>query len=710
MDGPGPFLASLRAALAAFDDDALAALANRGLVRRARKDLETNTPRVLDDDAGAGRVRVAVEEAEVELMLPPVRSRCSCPASGVCRHILTALIFVKERAAEGEAESTAETETRSASIDEVLALDDESISRWAGKPLVTRVRKLLAQGLPVEFEPGGTLAARLPTRNVTCRWMPGGGPEGMVCSCHAAGPCEHRVAAVLAFQAARGVRVLDDPADPALTVSAGAPRTRDEVLASVGLVVAEMVTLGLARLSRGTAERLRTLAISAHGVDLPRLERMVRSLAAEAELYLARDAQAESARLLGLAARVEALRVGLTRNPSPHLIGLHRTTYEPVGDIEVVGLGARAWRSGSGFAGLTVYFWDRSARDWATWTDARPLTVGGFDPVSRSQAEGPWSGISSPAEAARRILRLTGCWRNREGRLSGRPSTQAITMGAAEPASIPARIEHWDAVADKARALFGGGFRDRSEQDAIVLLSPASWGAARFNDVRQELVRLVFDPEGRPLSLVLRHLKETDQAVTTLKDHDPADTRSVLGILHLEAGQLAVEPIALHTAGGVINLTLDGAPAAPVHAAGAPVLEPDSVQEDDEAEVELEPSGSNLGRLLGLIEARLLAIAEGGPASFRGISDLRALAARAEAIGLAAAGKSVGRVVETLEAQRKGELADSNEVGNAMLLAYHVLRLSRIQEAVATATLTIDTRKATSSPPQGEPALRADEG
>ena len=48
MDGPGPFLARLNVALAAFDDDAPEALANRGLVRRARKDLEAGVPRILD--------------------------------------------------------------------------------------------------------------------------------------------------------------------------------------------------------------------------------------------------------------------------------------------------------------------------------------------------------------------------------------------------------------------------------------------------------------------------------------------------------------------------------------------------------------------------------------------------------------------------------------------------------------------------------------
>ena len=94
-------------------------------------------------------------------------------------------------------------------------------------------------GLTVEFEEAGAVVVRFPTRNVTCRWMPGGGLAGMVCSCHSPEACEHKVAAVLAFQVASGLRTLDDVEPAAREASAGAPRTRAEVLDSVSDVGAE---------------------------------------------------------------------------------------------------------------------------------------------------------------------------------------------------------------------------------------------------------------------------------------------------------------------------------------------------------------------------------------------------------------------------------------------------------------------------------------
>ncbi len=152
MDGPGSLLTRLRGVLAAFDDEALAGLANKGLVRRARKDLETIRPQVLEPGDAAERLRVEVAGAVAELALLPAQSRCDCPASGICRHILAALIFVKESAVEsanaasdGDAVGVEQipapisTPNAASSVEEVIALDDEAIGKWAGKTLVARV-------------------------------------------------------------------------------------------------------------------------------------------------------------------------------------------------------------------------------------------------------------------------------------------------------------------------------------------------------------------------------------------------------------------------------------------------------------------------------------------------------------------------------------------------------------------------------------------
>ena len=182
-----------RGALAAFDDDALAALSSKGLVRRARKDLETIRPKISIRPATRSRLPVEVGDAVVELAMPPAHRAAAARPSGICRHILAALIFVRrpETTNGGGLRRTGRGRCRTAELARRRRRCWPSMTgrspggrarRWS-----SRASKALALGLPVEFEEGDQVAARLPTRNVTCRWMPGCGPEGMVCSCHARG-------------------------------------------------------------------------------------------------------------------------------------------------------------------------------------------------------------------------------------------------------------------------------------------------------------------------------------------------------------------------------------------------------------------------------------------------------------------------------------------------------------------------------------------
>jgi hypothetical protein len=537
-------------------------------------------------------------------------------------------------------------------------------------------------GVTAEFDESAVLAIRFLTWNVVCRWMPGGGLAGIICSCHAPGLCEHRVAAVLAYQSAHGLRQIRAEST-VLEASVGAPRTREEILESVGVVLREMVGLGLARLSRSTEDRLRTLAVSAHGVDLPRLERSLRSLADEVGLALSRDAQAASSNLLATAARIEALRSALIC-PTRDFVGVHRSRYEKVGDIELVGLGARQWRTRSGYQGLTVYFWDRSAKQWATWTDSRPVTVPDFSPLGRYQQDGPWSGCPSPVQACRNVIRLMSGWRNYAGRLSGRPGTRCLILESTDSSQIPGIVTSWTELADRAARLFGGGLKERSEQHEVVLLQPATWGPGQFDSIRQEFVQPILDRAGRPLMLIVPHTPQTENAIAILEQQDPTQTRCLLGILRLERETLAVDPIALHQEKNIINLTLDGLPSTKPVASTAGDVE-EEAQEAEEPE-EMAASSSALGLLLVRIAEQFESAAEGGLRSARNMDVLRGFAAQANALGLTICAKLVARLASQLDQLRKSVEPDTGHAATTLLRGYYVLRFAAAQEILSSAT------------------------
>jgi hypothetical protein len=77
-----------------LDDAALEALASRGLVRRAAADVAAGRAEVLAEDAASATVRVEGQTARV-LAKGPRAGACTCPAPGVCRHRLAALILLR---------------------------------------------------------------------------------------------------------------------------------------------------------------------------------------------------------------------------------------------------------------------------------------------------------------------------------------------------------------------------------------------------------------------------------------------------------------------------------------------------------------------------------------------------------------------------------------------------------------------------------------
>ena len=89
---------------AAFDDVALAALASRGLVRRARAEVAAGRVEARETDQEA--VTVVVGRPGVEVVLTadgPAQARCPCPVAGVCVHVVAACLWARQAVAGGAA-------------------------------------------------------------------------------------------------------------------------------------------------------------------------------------------------------------------------------------------------------------------------------------------------------------------------------------------------------------------------------------------------------------------------------------------------------------------------------------------------------------------------------------------------------------------------------------------------------------------------------
>ena len=184
------------AVYAAFDDVALEALANRGLVRRGRAEVAAGRVGVQEAGRPTGSasemvaestetLTVAVGRPAVPVVLTadgPQEARCPCPVAGICVHVVAACLWMREAlAAEASAEPdpggpAADGDDEDPVLAEVLAWEPAVVEKTVGVAALRRVTAALA-GTDPDILAADTLVTRAPGR-LSVTWPNAPGAQG----------------------------------------------------------------------------------------------------------------------------------------------------------------------------------------------------------------------------------------------------------------------------------------------------------------------------------------------------------------------------------------------------------------------------------------------------------------------------------------------------------------------------------------------------
>lgn len=568
-----------------FDEDAFVAMASRGLLRRAGKDLETQTPEMLEATAEAVAVCTGGHTVRFDAR-GPAQATCSCPSGRVCQHILSACLWLQRCAlatagepqtAVAEAASTAPPPAPATSpVEELhaalMAFTPTALSKHASLPGYRWARDFVLDLDPetgVQIQGQNHLVIGFTRPRMTFRYL-GGDLENLLIDASVGKAEKYRVAAVLAYQRAHGIEpvlleargkpqaaALDLGKDHELAEGADATRedSRVRLRASIRQLICECVELGLSHLSQAIHERFSTLAVWAQGAEYHRLALLLRRIADHVDLLLERAGAADEHRLfeeLTLAyALVTALDSSAARGEAPvHLVGRPRSRYESSGAIELIGLGAMPWRSASGYVGLTMMFWSVADRAFMSCTDARPELVRGFNPIARYTSPGPWNGLSSPQEATGQLLRLRDVQTSATGRISMAERTSA-TVQRISSEQIRQALDvcsDWSALQAQVDLRRQSLLSEPQPMQDWIALAPARFGAPRFDAARQTLVWPLVDGSGDCLNAEVAYSEFAKSAIDhieALRHGAAADGAVVIARIRRGAEGFVADPLSL---------------------------------------------------------------------------------------------------------------------------------------------------------------------
>lgn len=488
---------SLAAMLDTHDANALSALASVGLVRRATRDFEAGKAEVKTrDDATA----IVTADGQVVTLnaAGPGAAQCGCPATGICRHILLAILALRESDETATEDDAPPTTT---AREDTLALAEKDIRKFAGADWDKAVRQALISAEAAVAEDGPNLSVRLPDTDHPVVLLAGLGLKGAVYK----GPksTKRRVVttAALILRAQSGTAALDTLTTDAPDVESLGIETVTAARDAINALVAGVLGGG----STIAEDHIFDLSISARAQAAPRLTTLLRLLTRHARAARTNQFSYDDARFLSDAALACALTQALEANPTaPELTGVIRRHYGERDALDIRVLGAVKWTAGSGARGTRIHAIDPRTGEWYNTGQAR---AGGMDP-----SFSPLSVYNAPLWGFDLVERLVGkSLHLQHPRVS---SDNQISWEGAHAKTGTARSVFEDladtgylhgfwpaAHADIANRLPNGLQWDG--RAIPLLLQPKSLGDARFNDIAQTYHLSARDPAGAGLPLTL---------------------------------------------------------------------------------------------------------------------------------------------------------------------------------------------------------------
>ena len=544
---------TLRAALLSADEEYLIALCNKGTVNRAKKDLAAVRPELRQTEGEA--VTVSVGDAVCTITAPLGSSTCSCPSSAMCRRRMSAILWLREQAAQ---ENTAPGEN-AAPPEETPDTAAELIARLSACPPQALIRQLgerRVAALVRRESSGGRAAIReASTGTVELPWIPAVVRllfplEHSSCSCHSQSFCVHKAEALLTWQLRRGLVTADSLLE-ASRGDAGSAPDRREICAAVQTALGDWMRAGLTRLPASSQETAERLAGLCHTGSLPALERAMRRLHGELQSYFARSAAFRAEGLLRRLSEVWRLASALQTAPEQEarrLAGAFREEYQAVGSLRLYLLGLQEVELAGGYAGTVYYFWETQKHRYYAYRDLRPQFYEGSRQSGHTETI-LWELPGTLRQLWNCRIDLTGARVGGEGNLSSTAQCRGTLVQKTPPGSVlpPQAVEEeFSSLLPRSRPGLG-------ELERLAILRPQRGEQQPYDTVEQRFALRLLDGAGRDVWLTVRFREGRQAMLEALEqlagqwEQNPALRPVFFGALYREGGRLCLHPIECFT-------------------------------------------------------------------------------------------------------------------------------------------------------------------
>lgn len=585
-------------------EDYLIRYANKGLYNRALKEI-----------AKGARAEYTLLPASVSCQLDDgtmctlydtlEKWECSCPSEAICKHVLISVLYYQQvmESREEQVGTAAQIESSamnaqftakgpmepevqavsqtSAGIESEEAIAEpsscENVMTATTKVdfswLLTKDPEFLIAGFkpaileevvfrlkyeePLEVKHDSLLTVRLARREVEVSFTGKPEPTKALCTVKGKEGDLLRLEALLRYRRKHGLKDAE-----ALNSSLYAVRYTVQAVRECRRLLQELLLTGLARLPESMLARLEIAAVTAHSGELPEVERQLRGLKGDLELFFNRHIRSSMGVLLDRITRLElSLKLleeqQLSLPQLAELAGEHRSRYFTAPRLQLYGLGAEPWETRSGYRGITYYFYCPDDQGVYTYTDARPVFYERNEFVFgvHYASFAPWLPGLTMQRLSREQLEFRQVKVNRDRRISSSDSAvlELVPRNRIEEISLEGYllrgISQLEGALQRPRL-----FAARTEQIAVLKLERIV--DRYFDQVAQELLLIGEDADQLRVTLTVPYDQEWKTAIKALeKENRTQELERFYTLVRIQGQKLY--PISFLKGTQVVNLKLD---------------------------------------------------------------------------------------------------------------------------------------------------------
>jgi hypothetical protein len=538
-----------RADLLALTPDDLAALTNRGTVKRAQREVEDRECTAkLREDAGGSVVAKWSDGVECRLPAGVVLrdAHCSCAAAGLCRHLVRTVLAYQAKAARAAPEEKAAP----AEPWNPGAFSDDDLAKCFRPAALAKVRAQFEQGVLVELVRSSKPSARFHLQACLLRFLVPGDLRYTHCDCAEPAPCSHVPLAVWAFR-----RLEPEQSAGILATSAKSPPAPLPLLDDLEAAALALTEYGVSGAPRTWADRLARLENACRDADLVWPAEILAELIQQQERYAGHDARFAPdrvAELIGeLLIRCDAIRHDTGALPQLLIRGARSDRAMTLGAARFIGLGCGV-RTGRRTVELSAYLQDSDSgsvvavsRDFAESEDPAqpPKSFAELAQVSAVKR------TSLAALGAGQLLIRGGKRTPSFHLLPGRAEASAQGQTFAwESLRAPALVEDFAELDARLSALPPAALRPRRVAEDFHILPVATIESAGFHGATQTVQAVLADGAGRGVHLLHAYTsrgQDGAEALLAKLTTEPEGLRFVSGPVRRTAMGLVIHPVGL---------------------------------------------------------------------------------------------------------------------------------------------------------------------